>query len=77
MVCVYIYISDGFRKVSHPEQNVLSKVQVSEPVEFCHPNFKRGHPELLHLVQRRVSPYNHTAISGGRFGTILYANFIA
>jgi hypothetical protein len=43
----------GFRKVSHPEQNVLSKVQVSEPVEFWHPNFKRGHPELLHLVQRR------------------------
>ncbi|CAI7989860.1 Heat shock factor protein 1 [Geodia barretti] len=43
----------GFRKVSHPEQNVLSKVQVSEPVEFYHPNFRRGHRELLHLVQRR------------------------
>ena len=46
--------SDGFRKVSHPEQGVLSKVQVSEPNEFWHPNFRRGHSELLHLVQRRV-----------------------
>ena len=46
--------SDGFRKVSHPEQGVLSKVQVSEPNEFWHPNFRRGHFELLHLVQRRV-----------------------
>ena len=46
--------SDGFRKVSHPEQGVLSKVQVSEPIEFWHPNFRRGHFELLHLVQRRV-----------------------
>ena len=45
---------DGFRKVSHPDQGVLSKVQESEPIEFWHPNFRQGHPELLYLVQRRV-----------------------
>lgn len=43
----------GFRKVVHPELAVLSKVQEKEPTEFWHPNFRRGHPELLSLVQRR------------------------
>ena len=26
-----------------------------DPIEFYHANFRRGHPELLHLMQRRVS----------------------
>lgn len=62
MLCVCVCVPDGFRKVSHPELGVLSKVQVSEPVEFWHPNFRRGHPELLYLVQRRVS-LSHPTIS--------------
>jgi heat shock transcription factor 1 len=50
----------GFRKVSHLEQGVLSKVQVNEPIEFWHPNFRRGHPELLSLVQRRPVSSRHS-----------------
>lgn len=63
-------ISDGFRKVSRPEQGVLSKVQANEPIEFWHPNFRRGHPELLYLVQRRVSIENNSnsfAVSNAMF----------
>lgn len=46
--------TDGFRKVNHPEQGTLAKTHSDEPLEFWHTNFRRGHPELLHLVQRKV-----------------------
>ena len=47
--------TDGFRKVSKPEQHTLVKDVNSENLEFWHTNFRRGHPELLHLVQRKVT----------------------
>ena len=46
---------DGFRKVAKPDQGSLAKCMENESVEFWHMNFRRGHPELLYLVQRRVS----------------------
>lgn len=46
--------ADGFRKVTNPEKASLAKAQSNEPVEFWHTNFRRGHPELISLVQRRV-----------------------
>ena len=48
---------DGFRKVAKADQGALSKVQLNEPIEFWHPNFRKDHPELLCLVQRRVSEH--------------------
>ena len=45
---------DGFRKVAKPEQHTLIKTVNAENLEFWHTNFRRGHPELLHLVQRKV-----------------------
>ena len=55
-MCVYICIAtiDGFRKVAKPEQHTLVKSVSTENLEFWHTNFRRGHPELLHLVQRKV-----------------------
>ena len=45
---------DGFRKVSHPDEGALIKTQANETFEFWQTNFRRGHHELLHLVQRKV-----------------------
>ena len=45
---------DGFRKVAKPDQGALLKSS-GDSVEFWHANFRRDHPELLNLVQRRVS----------------------
>ncbi len=60
VTCIYTLIPpppiDGFRKVSHPEEGALIKAQVNETLEFWHTNFRRGHHELLHLVQRKVRP---------------------
>ena len=58
MYCLGTYnllsCADGFRKVTNPEKASLAKAQSNEPVEFWHTNFRRGHPELISLVQRRV-----------------------
>ena len=40
--------------MTNPEKASLAKAQSNEPVEFWHTNFRRGHPELISLVQRRV-----------------------
>jgi len=45
---------DGFRKMTRLLQGTLSKAFQVEPIEFWHANFRRGHPELLHLLQRKV-----------------------
>ncbi|XP_019856235.1 PREDICTED: heat shock factor protein-like [Amphimedon queenslandica] len=42
----------GFRKVAKPDQGALLKSS-GDSVEFWHANFRRDHPELLNLVQRR------------------------
>ena len=50
-----ILFKDGFRKVAKPEQGVLAGGRHDyDSVEFWHTNFRRDHPELLPLVQRRV-----------------------
>ena len=36
---------------------LAAKGQGDEDLEFWHTNFRRGHPELLHLVQRKVYVY--------------------
>ena len=51
---IYINVIDGFRKMTRLLQGTLSKAFQVEPIEFWHANFRRGHPELLHLVQRKV-----------------------
>ncbi|XP_065913236.1 heat shock factor protein 4-like isoform X2 [Dysidea avara] len=43
----------GFRKMTRLLQGTLSKAFQVEPIEFWHANFRRGHPELLHLLQRK------------------------
>lgn len=53
---------DGFRKVAKADQGALSKVQLNEPIEFWHPNFRKDHHELLYLVQRRVSEHTTSAM---------------
>ena len=40
--------------MTNPEKASLAKAQTNEPVEFWHTNFRKGHPELINLVQRRV-----------------------
>ncbi len=47
-------LTDGFRKVANPDNGALIKPDVIDTYEFWHTNFRRGHPELLHLVQRKV-----------------------
>ncbi len=50
-------IIDGFRKVAKPDHGGLTSIQ-DESVEFWHTNFRRDHPELLPLVQKRASEIN-------------------
>lgn len=47
----------GFRKMTRLLQGTLSKAFQVEPIEFWHANFRRGHPELLHLVQRKSTQH--------------------
>ncbi|XP_064398216.1 heat shock factor protein-like isoform X2 [Halichondria panicea] len=49
----------GFRKVSHPDEGALIKTQANETFEFWQTNFRRGHHELLHLVQRKPNKHHH------------------
>ncbi len=43
----------GFHKVPHLQQGVLRTESDSEVVNFENPNFKRGQPDLLCLIQRK------------------------
>ena len=56
------YCTDGFRKMTRLLQGTLSKAFQVEPIEFWHANFRRGHPELLHLLQRKVGDINFDLI---------------
>jgi hypothetical protein len=43
----------GFHKVPHLQQGVLRNETETEVVNFENPNFKRGQPDLLCLIQRK------------------------
>ena len=63
LLLLLFHFIDGFRKVAKPDQGGLTSIQ-DDSVEFWHTNFRRGHPELLPLVQRRVSEWmNPTSIT--------------
>ena len=48
----------GFHKIPHLQQGVLKSDSDTEPWHFEHPNFRRGQPDLLCLIQRKKQP-NH------------------
>jgi heat shock transcription factor 1 len=45
----------GFRKMAKVDRGSLATAGTVDPIEFYHANFRRGHPELLHLMQRRTN----------------------
>lgn len=48
-------ILDGFRKQLTAQHGSLGAVVHGEDLEFAHPNFIRGHYDLLSRIQRKVS----------------------
>ncbi|TBU50314.1 hypothetical protein BD309DRAFT_849644 [Dichomitus squalens] len=46
----------GFHKIPHLQQGVLKSDSDTEPWHFEHPNFHRGQPDLLCLIQRKKQP---------------------
>ena len=50
MYCMYV---DGFRKMTKVDRGSLATANSVEPIEFYHANFRQGHPELLHMMQRK------------------------
>ncbi|KAI0822773.1 hypothetical protein BC628DRAFT_1326322 [Trametes gibbosa] len=46
----------GFHKIPHLQQGVLKSDSDNEPWHFEHPNFHRGQPDLLCLIQRKKQP---------------------
>lgn len=46
----------GFHKIPHLQQGVLKSDTDTEPWHFEHPNFHRGQPDLLCLIQRKKQP---------------------
>ncbi|KAH9945785.1 uncharacterized protein BXZ73DRAFT_37829 [Epithele typhae] len=46
----------GFHKIPHLQQGVLKSDADTEPWHFEHPNFHRGQPDLLCLIQRKKQP---------------------
>ncbi|KAI0672833.1 hypothetical protein C8Q78DRAFT_970179 [Trametes maxima] len=51
----------GFHKIPHLQQGVLKSDTDTEPWHFEHPNFHRGQPDLLCLIQRKKQPAHGTA----------------
>nr|WEL12805.1 heat shock factor 1 [Halisarca dujardinii] len=45
----------GFRKVSKIDRGSIMTAGSVEPLEFFHTNFRRGHSELIHLIQRKTT----------------------
>ena len=50
----------GFRKISALQQGLLRMDNEAETIQFAHPYFHRGQPDLLALIQRKRHPPNHT-----------------
>ncbi|KAI0636609.1 hypothetical protein C8Q77DRAFT_1036256, partial [Trametes polyzona] len=50
----------GFRKISALQQGLLRMDHDTETIQFAHPYFHRGQPDLLALIQRKRHPPNHT-----------------
>ncbi|TFK94808.1 hypothetical protein K466DRAFT_579695 [Polyporus arcularius HHB13444] len=48
----------GFRKISALQQGLL-RMDNDETIQFAHPYFHRGQPDLLALIQRKRHPANH------------------
>jgi heat shock transcription factor len=46
----------GFHKIPHLQQGVLKSDTETEYWNFAHPNFHRGQPDLLCLIQRKKPP---------------------
>ncbi|KAM5532338.1 hypothetical protein V8D89_014017 [Ganoderma adspersum] len=51
----------GFRKISSLQQGLLRLDHDSETIQFAHPNFHRGQPDLLSLIHRKRNPPAHNA----------------
>ncbi len=51
----------GFRKISSLQQGLLRIDNDSETIQFAHPNFHRGQPDLLSLIHRKRNPPAHNA----------------
>ena len=54
----------GFHKIPHLQQGVLKSDTDTEPWHFEHPNFHRGQPDLLCLIQRKKQPAHGQADDG-------------
>ncbi|KAI8989787.1 hypothetical protein BD414DRAFT_485184 [Trametes punicea] len=50
----------GFRKISALQQGLLRMDHDAETIQFAHPYFHRGQPDLLALIQRKRHPPSHT-----------------
>ncbi|CDO73628.1 hypothetical protein BN946_scf185014.g98 [Trametes cinnabarina] len=50
----------GFRKISALQQGLLRMDHDNETIQFAHPYFHRGQPDLLALIQRKRHPPSHT-----------------
>ncbi|KAI0664745.1 hypothetical protein C8Q70DRAFT_1048960 [Cubamyces menziesii] len=50
----------GFRKISALQQGLLRMDHDTETIQFAHPYFHRGQPDLLALIQRKRHPPTHT-----------------
>ena len=48
----------GFRKISALQQGLVRSEAASETIQFAHPYFHRGQPDLLALIQRKRAPAN-------------------
>ncbi|KAH9945799.1 uncharacterized protein BXZ73DRAFT_37461 [Epithele typhae] len=46
----------GFRKISALQQGLVRSNDESEHIQFAHPYFHRGQPDLLGLIQRKRAP---------------------
>ncbi|KAH9852694.1 hypothetical protein C2E23DRAFT_730301 [Lenzites betulinus] len=46
----------GFRKISALQQGLLRMDHETETIQFAHPYFHRGQPDLLALIQRKRNP---------------------
>ncbi|KAI0822759.1 hypothetical protein BC628DRAFT_1326385 [Trametes gibbosa] len=50
----------GFRKISALQQGLLRTDHETESIQFAHPYFHRGQPDLLALIQRKRHPPTQT-----------------
>ncbi|TBU35612.1 hypothetical protein BD311DRAFT_707750 [Dichomitus squalens] len=60
----------GFRKISALQQGLLRTDNDSETIQFAHPNFHRGQPDLLALIQRKRNPPLNAQTDEGAVGLL-------